>query len=124
VFQAQHFHFDAQLVARHNRFAEFGFVDRSEKHDLAAGVRGERADQDAGRLSHGFDDQDAGHDWETGKMSGEMRLVDRDVLQPNDRIRRNFDDAVDHEHGVAMRQELRNFLYIERCHGNGYYNNR
>ncbi len=124
VFEAEHLHLNAKLIARHDRPAEFSFFDGSEKHDLAASVRSERAYKDAGYLRHGLYNEHARHNGIAGKMADEVRLVDGDILDPDDRIIGDFHDSVDHQHRITVRQKRSDFLNIQRGHGNRYYNNR
>ena len=61
----------------------------------------------AGGLRHAFDQKHAGHDRVPGKMSLEIGLVRRDVLDADGRaVAVHLDDAVDEEEWVAMRQKL------------------
>ena len=124
VFEAEHLHFNAKLIAWDDRSAEFSFFDGSEEHDLAASVRSERAHQDAGHLRHGLYNEYSGHNGIAGKVADEVRLVDGDILDPDYRIIRYFNDSVDHQHGITVRQKRSDFLNIQRGHGNRYYNNR
>ena len=122
--QPAHFHFNSQLIARHNRLAEFGFVDGSEEHELASGLWGHFADEDAGHLRHGFDDHHAGHDGEARKMSGEERLIAGDVLYADDRFFVDLENPVHEQHRIAMRQDLLDFLNVEGGHEKTYDNSR
>ncbi len=122
-FEAEDFHFDAQLIARHHRLAELGFFDGGEKHDAAASVRRDIGDEDTADLRHGLDDENSGHDGESGKMSGELRLIERDVLDPDDGVASHFDNTIDHQHRVPMWQNRADFLGFEGGHGESYYNN-
>ena len=63
------------------RLAEFCFVDGEEIHRRAAFGRTHLPQtQHARRLRHALDHQHARHDRIVRKMSDELRLVDRDVL--------------------------------------------
>lgn len=121
-FEADHFHFDAELIAGDDGPAEFGVFNGSEKHELAARVRGQFRDQYARDLGHGFNDENTRHDGETREVTEEMRLIDGDVFDADDGIFRHVDDAVDHQHGVAMREDFRDLLDFYGCHGKGHYN--
>src|SRR5579875_1262436 len=67
-------------------------------------------------------------------MTAELWLVHRDVLDANNRVVRHLDDAVHHEHRIAVRQNRRYFLNIHQYYfaahailcaaGKGYYNSR
>ena len=124
VFQAQQLHFNAQLIAWHDRPAKARFFDGREEHHLAARVRSDITDQDASYLRHRFDNQHARHNRIAGKVAYEMRLVDRDVLDSNHGFIGDLYDSVHHQHGITMRQKGGNFLTFQRGHENRYYNNR
>ena len=97
----------------HDGPAEFGGIDRDEEDEFLIAIRNVFEDENAGRLSHGFDDEDAGHDREIGVAAVEEWLVDRaDILDADDAFRIHFEDAIDQQEWVAMRQDLPNLVYI------------
>ena len=57
-------------------------------------------------------------------MSLKERLVGGDVLDADDAIGLEFDDAVDEQERVAVRQNVADCDVVEDSHGNRYYNRR
>ena len=115
----EHGDFDAELVAGHDGAAEAGGVDAGEDRQLGGalfgGVFGEQ-ERRAG-LRDGFDHENGGHNGEIGEVAGEERLVDGDVLERDDAgFALHFDDAVDEEKWIAVRQDGHDF---EDVHGVG-----
>ena len=68
----------------------------------------------AGGLRHALDEQDPRHDRLAGEMAGEIRFVDRDILDA-DRgvVAVDIDDPVDHQKRKAMRQQFVDCLDVE-----------
>src|SRR5262249_6669271 len=119
LFSSDLFHVVLDRVARYHRLAELGPVDCHEIDVLwmiTAHLR-EHADR-AGRLRHALDKQNAGKDRVAGKMPEELRFVHGDILDA-DRgvVTAHFDDAVDHEKWIAMRQCLEDRRDIGRLEG-------
>src|SRR5690606_1454845 len=109
-----------QLIARYYAALEARVVDADEIVDRA--VSGFLAlaleTENAGGLRHGFDDQYTGHYRYGREMAIEIRLVDGDIFNGNDRLRQiQFDNAIDKQKRVAMRQVLANFIHFH--HGLG-----
>ena len=105
----------ADLVAWRHWLTEAALVDGHEIYDLRLGVahRIEHADRTGG-LRHRLDDQDARHDWLLRKMTGEMRLVDRDIFDADRRIVViDLDDAVHQQERIAMRQQRHQLADID-----------
>ena len=50
-------------------------------------------------------------------MPGEERLISGDVLDADNALRLQLDDAVDQEHGVAVRKNSLNRENVQDCHG-------
>src|SRR5205807_7146521 len=77
----------------------------------------ENADR-ASRLRHALDQQNAGKNRVAGKMPEELRLVHGDILDA-DRgvVTAHFDDAVDHEKWIAMRQCFEDRRDVGRLEG-------
>jgi len=55
-------------------------------------------------------------------MAGEEGLVHGDVLDADDALGLEFDDAVDQQKGVAMRQNAPDLVDVKNGHGKGQYN--
>src|SRR6476659_879988 len=119
LFSSALFHVVLDRVARYHWLAELGLVDRHEIDVLwmiTAHLR-ENADR-ASRLRHALDQQNAGKNRVAGKMPEELRLVHGDILDA-DRgvVTAHFDDAVDHEKWIAMRQCFEDRRDIGRLEG-------
>ena len=80
-------------------------------------MRGHLPHQNAAHLRHRLDNQHPRHNRIPRKMSREMRLVYCYVLDSNNRILTYLDDLIHHQHGVPMRQYLRDFFVVQQCHG-------
>src|SRR5581483_9266723 len=62
---------------------------------------------DPAGLGHALDDQYPGKDRLIGKMTEELRLVDGDILDADGAlVPDHFDDAVDHQKRIAVRQQF------------------
>ena len=75
-----------------------------------------------GGLRHALEQQDPGHDGAVGEMSLKLRLVEGYVLDPDAIfIGARFDDAIDQQHGIAVRQKgeeplnVEDFEHLFRC---------
>src|SRR5207244_3132837 len=101
----------AELIAGHDLPPELGVLDRDEKHQLAVAILYAFQHQHAGGLRHGLNDEHAGHDRKIGKVPVEEGLVGGNVLDADDALRLELDDAVDQEHGIAMRQYPPDFIH-------------
>jgi hypothetical protein len=112
--------FDAQLVAGHDGLAELGALDAGEDHELLVSIGDLGKEKCSSGLSDGFDDEDAGHDRVTGKVSCEMRLVYGDVLDGDDALATiDLDDAVDEKERVAMRKNALDLENVENGFSRG-----
>ena len=78
--------FQSQLVARTHRPSELRALDAGEDHDLVVAILDFVQQKRPAGLRDGFDDQHAGHDRQTGKVSGEEWLVDRDIFHRDDAL--------------------------------------
>ena len=74
-FAADHFHFDAQLVAGADGATEFCVVDRGEEDEFGMAIGDAFEDEDASDLGHAFGDEDAGHDGKIREMPNKEGLV-------------------------------------------------
>src|SRR5215469_5271648 len=127
---------DAELVAGDDGFAEAGFVDAGEDHELVVAVGDFGEQERTAGLRHGFDGHDAGHDGVVGEVAGELRLVGGDVFDGDDALLAlHLDHAVDEQEGVAVREDGHDFDDVHRvvrrrrmcavavrggiCHGEG-----
>src|SRR5262249_35563198 len=73
--------------------------------------------EDGAGLRHGFDDQNPGHDGDTGEMAVEKWLIDADVLQRNEPVRPvDLNDSVDQEKRVSMRNNPHDLGNSELVH--------
>ena len=111
-------HVVAHHVARHDGLAELALVDGHEED--RAWPRRRRAwcatADRARRLRHALDQQHAGKDRLAGEMPGELRLVERDVLDADAGVVAvDLDDAVDQQERVAVRQQLQDLLDVGRA---------
>ena len=77
----------------------FALVDRREEHGRVYAIPRVFQHQHTRDLSHGFDDQDAGHNWKLGKVALEKRFIGRDILDADDALGFKLDDAVDQPEG-------------------------
>ena len=79
--------FEAQQDARFDRRAEFCAVDRHKVNELTGAGEAKRLYcENSRRLRQRLDDEDAGHDWTAGKVSGKKWFVDRDSLDRDDAV--------------------------------------
>src|SRR5207244_7832220 len=100
-------------VARKNRFAKFHLVRTHEIADTTRSLR-QFEQKNTGHLCHRFYLHYSRHDWMTGEMPLEKRLVNRDGFHA-----RNFifaleaDDPVNHQKRVAVRKDLHHFASVQ-----------
>ena len=106
---------DVQGIAGHHGLAELGVVHGDEINQHAFGLGAQGGDhQHRGGLGHGFDDQDAGHDFPSREMALKMRLVDRDAFNSGGAFTRDdVDNAVDHKEWIAMGNHRHDTLDID-----------
>src|SRR3954451_8161054 len=102
--------FEPQLIAGYDRPAKAGLVDAAEEEELLLAIGHVAQAEDGRALRHRFDDQHAGHDRISGKVSLKELLVRRDVLQADDSLSvLDLEHAIDEQHRVAMRQQFHDF---------------
>ena len=118
TFAPDHCHLDTKLIAWHHGPPELRGIDRDQQHQLVIAIRNALENQHARRLRHGFHDQDAGHNRKLRKVPVEKRLVDGDILDADNPFRLEFEDAIDKQERVAMRQDLPDLIDIQNGHGN------
>lgn len=90
-------HFDAELITGDDGSTELRVFDRSEQHDLVLAVWDLAQDEDTGGLRHALDNEDAGHDGETGEVALEVWFGGGNVLDADDAHLFQFKDAVHKE---------------------------
>ena len=92
-------------------------IDGDEEDEVIIAIGDVAENENAGGLSHGFDDEDAGHDGKIGEMAREEGLIRGDVFDAQDPFRIHFEDAVNEQHGVTMRQNAPYLINIQIWHG-------
>src|SRR5690606_29544779 len=104
-----------QLIARAHRAFETRLLDAREiEHRAVLLLADELEHEQAAGLRERFDDQHARHYRKIRKVPREERLVDRHVLQRDERARhRDLEHSVDEQEWIAMRQPLRDRGDIE-----------
>ena len=88
-------------------------IDTREQRQPGAGNRlwFRIANEDAGNLRHGLNDEHAGHHSIMRKMPLKERLIEADVLDPDGvLVRLNFPDAIHQNERVPMRQQRQNIF--------------
>src|SRR5690606_24779496 len=111
--ELEHLELEADLVARRHRPAPLHVVECHEIDRLPLDVLHRFHEQETADLSHRLDDQHARHHRMTRVVTLEEGLVDRDVLETDDALARlEFDDPVDQEHRVPVRQVLHDLLDV------------
>src|SRR5580765_6455579 len=99
-------------VARKNRFTKFHFIRAHEITDTTRSLR-QFEQKNTGSLRHRFYLHYSRHDWMTGKMPLEKRLVNRDGFYG-----RNFvvaleaDDPVNHQKRIAVWEDLHHLASV------------
>ena len=111
---------DEERVAGEDRPAELHLVRTHEVADLPA-VLGLAHHHDGCDLGHGLHLKDAGHDRMSGEMSLEEGFVDRHAFDA-DRlvVAVELDDPVDHQEGIAVRQDPHHPVDVEDGRGRGH----
>ena len=99
-------HLHAELVAGTDGPAEFGLLNRRKQDQFVIAILNLVQHEYSGHLSHRLDDQNARHYRVIRKMPGAPRLVRAYVFDSDDAFRFEFDNRVDQEHRIAMRQDL------------------
>ena len=110
--------FDHELVARLNDALEAGVVDAGKVEEalLRIHVLGQARKRDDGAgLGHRFNDENARHYRSLGEVSGELRLVHRDVLDRHDAVEfiGELDNAVNQEKRIPVGQLLHDVQNVE-----------
>src|SRR5262249_54263230 len=99
----EHGDFQAQLIARSNRFAEFRLLDAGEIEQLRFTVGDFAEKQHRAGLRHRFDDANAGENWRARKVTLEDLLVHGHVLDCDDPFERfQIEHAINQQHGVTV----------------------
>lgn len=113
AFHLEDFCFDEEHVAGDDGAAEFDIVGAHEVADFAL-IFGFSEHEDAGDLGHGFDLEDARHDWVAWEVALEERFVDGDGFDAGAFVFAfEADDAVDHEEGVAVGEDAHDLVDVE-----------
>jgi len=92
-------------------------VHGDEEDEVIIAIGDVAEDEDACGLRHRFDDKDAGHDRKIGKMASEEGFVGGDVFDAQDAFGIHFEDSIDKQHGVTMRQDAPYLINIQIWHG-------
>ncbi len=105
-----------ELIAGHDRTAKARLVDADEVH-AGIGV-GDHVGADVGQqprhLRERFDDEHARHHRPAGKVTGEVRLVEADVLQRADALAAHaLEHPIHQQERIAVRQPLHDAADIE-----------
>src|SRR5207302_1652288 len=108
-----------QLIARNNLALEPRAID-SRKIDERFAARfcvARVESEQRGQLRQRLDDEDAGHQWKSGEMSLEERLVERDILQAANRYAGIAGKhAVHQQERIAMGKLFEDLPDVERLH--------
>ena len=108
---AQRGNFEDQSVTGNYGPAKARFFDAGEQHELLIAILDLTKSQHRANLRERFDDEHARHYRRAGKVALKIRLVNAYLLDADDSFARHeFDNAIDEEKRVAMRQELLNRL--------------
>jgi glutamate carboxypeptidase len=109
-----HFDFDTQLIAGNHRAPEPGAVNPREQDQFAIPVFHFREQEHATRLRHGFDHQHPRHDRSAGKVSGEKRLIDGDILDRHNPLSAlKFEHAIDQQKRKPVRQNMQDAVDVQ-----------
>jgi hypothetical protein len=112
--ESQGRNFQNQSVTRGDGPPKTRFSDPSEKHQLLIAIGNFAQRQDSAALRQRLNYQDARHYRRTGKVALKERFVNADLFDPDDALeRRQFDDPIDQQEGIAMRKKLLNAFGIE-----------
>lgn len=105
--------FEEKLVAGDDRMAHLNLIHGKEDRKLA-GVFEFGGEEESAELCHGFDDEDTGHDGGAGVVALEEDIVEGDVFDADGfGVGVDFQDAVNHEHGVAVGEDALDFADVE-----------
>jgi hypothetical protein len=104
-----------QLIAGAHWLAETRFFNRGEVGQRAGRVARNQSEH-SGHLRHRFENEHAGHDGMAGKVTLKMLFVGRHILHADAAMSRfQFDNAIDQQKRIAMRQNLADFLVAQRA---------
>src|SRR5271157_2865870 len=96
-------HLDSKLIARQHWAAELSVFDAGKIDELSVLVRQVTVDHYTRHLGHAFNDQHPGHDRRAREMALEKRLIDGDVLEPDNAfVALDFQYAVNQQKGITM----------------------
>src|SRR5271157_1649997 len=96
-------HLDSKLIARQHRATELSVFDAGKIDKLSVLVRHVTVDHHTRYLGHAFNDQNPGHDGRAGEMALEKRLIDGDVLEPDNAfLALDFQNAVNQQERITM----------------------
>lgn len=109
-------HLDPELIAGNHGLPKFGFFDGSKQDQLLFPVGQGFQHENTSDLSHRFHYEYARHDRKSRKMTIKKRLICGDILQPDNRVLSHFQDAIDQQHRVAVRQNLPDILNVHHRH--------
>ena len=113
---AQRRHFQHQSVAGNYGATKARFLDPSKEHQLLIAVFDFAQRQDCAALRQRFDHQHARHDRRAWKVALEIRFVNADLLDADYALARHkFDDAIDEQKRVTMREKFFYRFRIEDC---------
>src|SRR5580704_13856574 len=105
---------DFELVAWNHGPAEARIVDGDKVEQFFFTFFHFVEEQKAGRLRHGFQNQDAGHNRIAGKMALKEMFVDGDVFDSDDMLFSfHFLDHVDEKKWIAVRKDGLNRVDVE-----------
>jgi hypothetical protein len=107
-------HLQHEGVAGNYRFPEARLFDSSEEDELLIAVFNLAEREDCSTLGHRFDNQDSRHDRRARKMSLEKCLIDGHLFDADNPLTRGkFDNPVDQEKRITMRQEFLDRFRVE-----------
>jgi hypothetical protein len=119
--RAQRSHFKHQRVTGNNGAAKPSFFDSGEQDQLLIAVINLTQRENSAALSHRLNHQNAWHYRCTGEMTLKIFFVEADLFDADDSFAwHEFDDAIDEEERIAMRQKFLNAFSVE----NGFHEDR
>ena len=117
--ERQNIDFDSQLVSGSHGTTEARALDTGEDEQLVVALGHFGEQQRSAGLCHGFHDQHPRHDGKAREMALEKGLIDRYVLDGDNALgAHDLHNAIEQQHGIAMRQDLQQAANIELV-GNG-----
>ena len=95
------------MVSGDDGTAKTGIVHGDDVHEFVFAVLNIEKQEQTTHLGHGFDDQNARHDWLAGEMALKKVFVDRDVFNSDDALLSfHFFDSIHEEKWVAVREDF------------------